>query len=512
MSGIRRDEDTARLRYASVVVVHRRRRNGAGRITLVRVRRGGAIGIDEAVGVTPRGCPAVFHLVDLIIQCVGKDVAVRTCGREGRDHCALEGCGGGTRTFRRGLGNHLMRGVLRHHAVKRGDHVRRSSGTMVMISDDVIVMTMLCIQRPHRRSVGLRRSEHGISIEGIGDGKCRWLPSIQVHRRRMIMIIVGTSAVAAPFIQLSIQKRIYSRVGIRVEDAHTIHRDGDGTAREVSGVHRNGIGGYHGVERNAPCVRSQIALRNGYLLLPCGDARHHLVFGNTERTHKEVRAVPGCRHRRTKSRKRRVDGLRIRRERLLHHHARKSARQDKQHRRTQHHDHPPLTAEHECTTDHQRQDNHACHDRSHHLHGDRLRGFPLLHGLQGSVHADISVTPRVIDGGDAGGIGIDKRTVGRGDLREVFTADPAVGGFQRHHVALHRHDGSTQGSAVRERPPVQVRMIIANFVRTHDARIQHGKQSKGKDRNKKREASKRVESCRHDNTSVRKMIVIVLNG
>ena len=102
---------------------------------------------------------------------------------------------------------------------------------------------------------------------------------LQRKRRGVVVVVVGTPAVAAEVVELADGERIDAAVVERVEDGDAVGCQRDGAAAERC------LGGDRvlrdcGLQRDLPRVAAGVGLRKRHLLLPCLDAHHH---GHLER-------------------------------------------------------------------------------------------------------------------------------------------------------------------------------------------------------------------------------------
>ena len=135
-------------------------------------------------------------------------------------------------------------------------------------------------------------TKNRIAIERISDRLALAHHRLEVDRCDVVVIVVGSSAVPAPLVQLSCDEGISPPVVLdRIEDRYPVDRQSDRAAKEV-------ILGRHRLFRrlrmqwNTPRVASCVSLRQGDLLLPSGDADHHGMIGNPIGFHIEKVVVP----------------------------------------------------------------------------------------------------------------------------------------------------------------------------------------------------------------------------
>ena len=131
-----------------------------------------------------------------------------------------------------------------------------------------------------------------IAIERISDRLALAHHRLEVDRCDVIVIVVGSSAVPTPLVQLSCEKRIGAPVVLdRIEDRYSIDRQSDrATKKVILGRHR--LFRRLRMQRNTPRVASCVSLRQGDLLLPSRDADHHGMIGNPIGFHIEEVVVP----------------------------------------------------------------------------------------------------------------------------------------------------------------------------------------------------------------------------
>ena len=164
---------------------------------------------------------------------------------------------------------------------------------VVVHAGSAVVVAVVGVEGRHGHAVGLGGAVHGKSVEAVGNGAGGQGLAVEAERGGVVVVVVGHAAVPAEVVELAVEKGIDAGVGVGIEDGHAVHGHGHGTPAEMAGVHGHGRGRHHWVEGNGPGVRAHVALRNGHLLLPAGNARHHGVRGGDAfRLHVEVRGVP----------------------------------------------------------------------------------------------------------------------------------------------------------------------------------------------------------------------------
>ena len=81
----------------------------------------------------------------------------------------------------------------------------------------------------------------------------------------------------APLVELADLLGDLASIILRIENGNAVHPDGDGPTQETPLDHR-GLGGGDGFQGQAPRVVPGVGLRQRHLLLPVGDADHHVVI------------------------------------------------------------------------------------------------------------------------------------------------------------------------------------------------------------------------------------------
>ena len=153
--------------------------------------------------------------------------------------------------------------------------------------------------QPHRRHpVGLGQPVDRIPVHGEGDGQGRTQHIGEMQRGRMVVVIVGTTAVSAPLIEFTDQRRDLATIVGRVEDRDAIGRQGDGSLQK--GLRGDGlrVGRFHRFDGQAPLVRAEVIRGHGNLPLPGGDPLHHAMGGHAIRPDHERLGIPPEPHRR----------------------------------------------------------------------------------------------------------------------------------------------------------------------------------------------------------------------
>ena len=128
------------------------------------------------------------------------------------------------------------------------------------------------------RAVGLGESINRIPIQGEGDRQVGAEHRLQVERGRVVVVVVGAAAVAAPLVEFADLLRDFPAVVLRIKDRNAVGGEGDGAAEKVI-ADRLGSRRDHRLQRDAPGVGAGVRLRQRHLLLPRGDADHHRVGG-----------------------------------------------------------------------------------------------------------------------------------------------------------------------------------------------------------------------------------------
>ena len=179
--------------------------------------------------------------------------------------------------------------------------VRVLPGGMIMVAEGRGAVSVEVVQRADRGSIGLVEAVNPIAVESDGDGLPRTHPLLQVGRGDVIVVVVGTAAVSAEFVEFAGQERVGATVVLdRIEDGHAIDRHRDRPTEEMV-FGRQRLRGRHRKTRNPPGIVAHIRLRQRHLLLPRGDAHHHAMIGHAVALHDPVGGVGGGPNRRSEA-------------------------------------------------------------------------------------------------------------------------------------------------------------------------------------------------------------------
>ena len=169
-------------------------------------------------------------------------------------------------------------------------------------------MAVECIKPRGRGAIRLGQSVDRVAIERIGDGKFRPEHRLQMQWRGVVVVVVRASAVSAPLVQLADFRRDFAAIILRIEDRNAIRRDRDRPAQE-SPLDRQRRLRRHRRKRKLPRIRARVILRQRHLLLPRGDADHHVVRGHSIALDEKEPLIPAHIHfRRERLERRRLRG------------------------------------------------------------------------------------------------------------------------------------------------------------------------------------------------------------
>ena len=165
-------------------------------------------------------------------------------------------------------------------AVKTADQVGVSPGRVVVVMAVLVLVAVHPIQFANGGTVRLSETENRVAVERESDRVAGADRLLQVDRCDVIVVVVGAPAVATPLVQFARDDGVGAAVVLDgVENGYAVRGEGDGPAEEVFfGGHR--VASLDRMQRNLPGVGSCVGLGNRNLLLPGGDANHHLVVGN----------------------------------------------------------------------------------------------------------------------------------------------------------------------------------------------------------------------------------------
>ena len=170
-----------------------------------------------------------------------------------------------------------------------------------MIAELRVFVPVAFIQLADRRAVRLRETVDGITIHGESDGLIFAHHALQVQRSDVIMIIIGAAAMPAPLVQFADLIGDFAAIVLRVENRNAVHADGDGSAQKVIFDNRRCFCRDR-FQWQTPGVVAGVRLRQRHLLLPGGDAHHHVVVRDSVRLDVKKVLVPfhihlGCKGR-----------------------------------------------------------------------------------------------------------------------------------------------------------------------------------------------------------------------
>lgn len=95
------------------------------------------------------------------------------------------------------------------------------------------------------------------------------------QRRSVVVVVVGAAAMAAELVEFADRERIDATIVERVEDRNAVRCERDRALHEVRAP-GHGLLGELRLQRDLPRIRAGVRLRKRHLLLPGGDADHHL--------------------------------------------------------------------------------------------------------------------------------------------------------------------------------------------------------------------------------------------
>ena len=111
-----------------------------------------------------------------------------------------------------------------------------------------------------------------------------------MQRRDVVVIIIRASAMAAPLVQFADFIADLAAIVLRIEDRDAIHGQSDRATQEAAFDHRRFLR-HDRLQWDAPRVVIEIRLRQRHLLLPRGDAHHHVVIRQAVRAHIKKLAI-----------------------------------------------------------------------------------------------------------------------------------------------------------------------------------------------------------------------------
>ena len=161
---------------------------------------------------------------------------------------------------------------------------------MIMVADARRLVAVALVQIRHRRAIRLREAVNGITIERIRHRHAFADLSLEMQRRDVVVVIICSSAMPTPLIQLANLLSHLTTIVLGIEDRHAIHRQSNGSAQKAALDHRRFLC-RHRLERNLPGIVVEILLRQRHLLLPGRDADHHVMIGQAIRTHVKKLAI-----------------------------------------------------------------------------------------------------------------------------------------------------------------------------------------------------------------------------
>ena len=145
---------------------------------------------------------------------------------------------------------------------------------MIVVSNATGRMAVKGVQIRRFAAIGFAQPIDGITVQSEGNGFPRAHCVLEMQRRRVIMIVVGAPAMAAPFVEFSNFRSNLAPVILRVKNWNPIGCKSDGSAQKAS-LDARWRGGWYRKKRNAPGVRAGVTLGNWDVLLPVRNAGHH---------------------------------------------------------------------------------------------------------------------------------------------------------------------------------------------------------------------------------------------
>ena len=150
---------------------------------------------------------------------------------------------------------------------------------MIVVATLFVLVPVPLVQGRKVRILGILVSKEWISVERVSGGVSSPDDWFKVDRCDVVVIVIGTSAMAPVLIEFSGNECIGLAVVFnRVENGDSIDCQCDGPAKEVRFSGHRFCSGFR-VQRYAPSIATRIRLRHGNLLLPSCDTDHHGVVG-----------------------------------------------------------------------------------------------------------------------------------------------------------------------------------------------------------------------------------------
>ena len=191
--------------------------------------------------------------------------------------------------------------------MKRALHIRTLHRSVVVITHLRVLMTVAFVQLANRRAIGLGEAVDWITIERIRDGHSLADHALQMQRSDVVVVIIRTTAVTTPLVELADLIRNLAAIVLRIEDRNAIHADGDRAAQEVV-LHDLRRLCDDRLQRQPPRIVAKVWLRQRHLLLPGRDAHHHVMRGQAVRFDVKEVVVPLHIHHRREGHKGRGHG------------------------------------------------------------------------------------------------------------------------------------------------------------------------------------------------------------
>ena len=189
--------------------------------------------------------------------------------------------------------HHAMHGI-HHERVRRRPVCRArvvSAPRMIVIAPGAVIVSAICIQRLHGRSIRLHIAIHRVAIQRPGDGLVIPQHRNQMHRIDVVVIVIRQPAMAAIDVQLADVIAELPRVVAWIENRHTIRPQRHRPAQEIP-IQRDRRCRRHGHQRQLPHIRlpkaqrarvvrpirrpDEVRNRHRHLLLPRRDPHHQI--------------------------------------------------------------------------------------------------------------------------------------------------------------------------------------------------------------------------------------------
>ena len=186
-----------------------------------------------------------------------------------------------------------MHGI--HHERVRRRPARRarvvSAPCMIVIAPGAVIVSAICIQRLHGRTIRLHIAIHRIPIQRPGNGFVIPQHRDQMHRIDVVVIIIRQPAVTTIDVQLADVITELPGVVARIKNRHAIRPQRHRPPQEVP-IQRDRRSRRHGHQRQLPHIRlskaqrarvtrpigrpDEIGHRHRHLLLPRRDSHHQI--------------------------------------------------------------------------------------------------------------------------------------------------------------------------------------------------------------------------------------------